>query len=109
MLEIKFPGSNRQERSKTKYSAIMDFVTRYDRILQEGFAEEERTQPLQPRVTKRGKLKKSKSKNLLDRMKEHKLSVLSFLLNVPKRKRGNHLLPNTWVSLNSKEERILGL
>lgn len=59
---------------------ISRFAARYDRILELGIMEDAKQNPLiaQPEG-KRGKPKQSKPKNLLDRLLEHRLSVLSFL------------------------------
>lgn len=80
LLEIYQSVKKSREQEQTPdLPTIMGFVARYDHILQEGFSEEARTQPSEPREKKRGKTKQSKSKNLLDRMQERRSSVLSFL------------------------------
>lgn len=59
---------------------ISGFVNRYDRILELGFTEDARQNPTVEKPSgKRGKTKQSKPKNLLDRLRDHRLSVLTFL------------------------------
>jgi transposase len=53
------------------------FEQRYDSILQLGFAAN--PPPPEPPPTKRGKPKQSPPKNLLDRLQQHKASVLAFM------------------------------
>lgn len=68
---------NEQPPSVTK---ITDYAARYDRIVQEGFDEEARITASNPApAPKRGRIKQSKTKNLLDRLQEHRLDVLNFL------------------------------
>jgi transposase len=62
------------------------FTDRYDRILELGFMEDARQNPTMDKpFGKRGKPKQSKPKNLLDRLRDYRLSVLTFLYdsNVP--------------------------
>lgn len=58
-----------------------NILTRYDNILRQGIKEE----PPPKRTGKRGRLKKSKGLNLIERLKEHKCSVMSFAFdkNIP--------------------------
>lgn len=80
LLEMhRYVKEQRTQDLTPELETILDFVARYDQILQQGFAEEARTQPSEPCAKKRGKTKQSKSKNLLDRMQERRLSVLGFL------------------------------
>lgn len=60
--------------------AIYRFAKRYDRIIELGFLEDaKRNPPTEQPTGKRGKTKQSKPKNLLDRLRDHKLEVLAFL------------------------------
>nr|WP_036716603.1 IS66 family transposase [Paenibacillus darwinianus] len=66
--------------------AIACFAARYDRILEVGRLEDaKQNPPIEQPTGKRGKPKQSKPKNLLDRLGEHRLAVLTFLcdLSVP--------------------------
>jgi transposase len=59
---------------------IMTFVQRYNRVLEMGLAEDARLNPPQPQtVKKRGRVKQSKAKNLLDRLAVHQKEVLAFM------------------------------
>lgn len=68
---------------QTQLSAeqIEQFVQRYDALIEEGLIANPLTEddPAQPK--KRGRVKKSKPRNLLERMKEHKSATLAFLHN----------------------------
>ena len=55
---------------------LADFETRYDEILDHGFADN--PPPPQPH-SGRGKPKQSKPKNLLDRLQTHKPQILAFM------------------------------
>lgn len=60
------------------------YLAWYDRVLEVGFAEElrlESTVLAEVPEKKRGKIAQSKSKNLLDRLQTHRLSVLAFLFD----------------------------
>lgn len=64
---------------------IRDFETRYQQILDEGYAQNP-LQPLSPNAKKkRGRRKKSKPRNLLERLDEHRSEALAFMydFNVP--------------------------
>jgi len=59
---------------------INRFANRYDHILELGFIEDAKQNPPVDKPSgKRGKPKQSKPKNLLDRLRDHRLSVLTFL------------------------------
>jgi transposase len=57
-------------------TALVDFGTRYDEILAQGFSAN--PPPTQPH-SGRGRPKQSKPKNLLDRLQKHKPQVLAFM------------------------------
>lgn len=60
--------------------AIARFAARYDRILEVGRLEDaKQNPPIEQPAGKRGKPKQSKPKNLLNRLQEHRLAVLTFL------------------------------
>lgn len=76
---------SRSEHIQLSSEQIAQFVQRYDALIEEGLranplAKEDPSQP-----KKRGKVKKSKPRNLVERLKEHKSATLAFLhdTNVP--------------------------
>jgi len=59
---------------------VRTFVQRYNKILELGLAEDSRLNPPQPQtVKKRGRIKQSKAKNLLDRLAVHQKEILAFM------------------------------
>ena len=86
LLEIKSAVEKALQKMKTRLSAktTADFSSRYDALLKQGFklnpAETKQAQKM-----KRGRPKQSFAKNLLDRLRDHKESVLAFMydFNVP--------------------------
>lgn len=59
---------------------VARFAKKYDVILNLGLAEDAKLNPpVEQPAGKRGKSKQSKPKNLLDRLEEHRLAVLTFL------------------------------
>ena len=63
--------------------AISDFAKRYDRIVELGFLEDAKCNPSAEQPSgKRGRTKQSKPKNLLDRLRDHKLDILTFLCDI---------------------------
>lgn len=81
LLEIKKRVRDKKDLAAgLEVKEIMTFVQRYDRILDMGFAEDLGLNPPQPQtVKKRGRVKQSKAKNLLDRLAEHQKEVLAFM------------------------------
>ena len=86
LLEIKSAVEKALQKMKTRLSAktTADFSSRYDALLKQGF----KLNPLETKQrskAKRGRPKQSFAKNLLDRLRDHKESVLAFMydFNVP--------------------------
>jgi transposase len=84
LLDIK--AAVAQSRPTTDHlskARIRDFEARYQRILDQGYAQN----PLSPALArkKRGRRKKSKPRNLLERLDEHRREALAFMydFNVP--------------------------
>ena len=86
LLEIKDAVDlAKQTTDHLEEKQIQAFETRYQQILAEGYTQN----PLSPlpsnAIKKRGRRKKSKSRNLLERLDEHRKEALAFMydLNVP--------------------------
>jgi len=81
LLEIK--KSVWKEKDSTdglEGTKVRSFVQRYDKIIEMGLAEDARLNPHQPKIEKkRGRVKQSKAKNLLDRLAVHQKEVLAFM------------------------------
>jgi len=75
----------RQTTDRLEEKQIQDFEAHYQRILDEGYAQN----PLSPQPAgkkkKRGRRKKTKPRNLLERLEEHRAEALAFMydFNVP--------------------------
>jgi len=78
LLEVKSTVEQAKERGEVALDEprLIDFETRYDRIISTGLAA---NPPPEPLVKKRGRKKQSKAKNLLDRLQGHKREVLAFM------------------------------
>lgn len=81
LLEIKQSVDARRDVVDTlNAEEIAAFVRRFDQIIDLGLAEDAKMNPLvQEKVKKKGRVKQSKAKNLLVRMRDHRLEVLAFM------------------------------
>ncbi len=79
LLEAKGLVEGTLENCLAKESAeLASIYLRYDAILAEGFSQD-RPPPIQTGKKKRGRPKQSKSKNMLDRLRDFKTEVLAFM------------------------------
>ena len=58
---------------------ITAFELRYDQIVTQGLLDNPLPQPTEEQLHKRGRVKQSLAKNLLDRLRDHKLKILAFM------------------------------
>lgn len=79
LIDIKHAVYDRRAHSQLFTAAeLASFAERYDLILGHGRLEEAmKATPMEQK--RKGRIKQSKAKNLLDRLESHKLEVLSFL------------------------------
>lgn len=81
LLEIKQAVENAKLIGQAVLPAeqITAFELRYDQIVAQGLSANPLPQPAEEQPRKRGRIKQSLAKNLLDRLKDHKLKVLAFM------------------------------
>jgi len=81
LLEIKQAVENAKLIGQAALPAkqITAFELRYDQIVTEGLLANSLVQPAEEQPRKRGRIKQSLAKNLLDRLRDHKLKVLAFM------------------------------
>ena len=79
LVEIKEAREVAQQQGRQALSQvqIVDFESRYDRLLEAGY----RANPpaAEPPAKKRGRKRQSKPRNLLDRLRDHKQEVLAYM------------------------------
>lgn len=81
LLEIKQAVENAKLLGLAALPAeqITAFELRYDQIVTQGLLVNPLPQPTEEQPKKRGRVKQSMAKNLLDRLRDHKLKVLAFM------------------------------
>lgn len=81
LLEIKQAVENAKLLGQAALPAgqITAFELRYDQIVAQGLLANPPPQPTEEQPRKRGRVKQSLAKNLLDRLRDHKLKVLAFM------------------------------
>jgi transposase len=81
LLEIKQAVQTAQQQNQTALTAehLQDLECRYDGILAQGFAANPAPVVAEPQAPRRGRIKQSPPKNLLDRLQIHKGAVLAFM------------------------------
>jgi transposase len=79
LVEIKEACELAEQRGRQALSQtqIVDFESRYDRLLEAGYGAN--PPPAEPPPKKRGRKKQSKPRNLLDRLRDHKQEVLAYM------------------------------
>lgn len=79
LVEIKEAIETTQQRGQVALTEtqLSDFETRYDQLIEQGL--EANPPPPEPPPKKRGRVKQSKPKNLLDRLAARKREVLAFM------------------------------
>jgi len=70
-------SAHRQGHLALSQAQIVDFESRYARLLEEGYRAN--PPPEEPPPKKRGRKKQSKPQNLLDRLRDHKQEVLAYM------------------------------
>ena len=69
--------AQQQGQPALSQAQIVDFESRYDRLLEAGYRAN--PPPAEPPPKKRGRKKQSKPQNLLDRLRDHKQEVLAYM------------------------------
>ena len=75
----KLVEEKREKVSKLSSKVLSKWSRKYERLVRAGYKENLKREEEIPKIKKRGRVKQSKSLNLLDRLKEYQAEVLAFL------------------------------